>query len=140
MKTIGIVALVAVLMAVSVLADVTVHGDVKLADGITDAGPGIEVTVQCDNGQITTIMDTTDANSEYDVGFNSSVCGVGSTVTASVPGDEESDVVENEDAVVGLQDLFLLNIELSIPEFSAIAAGVAFAGAGLGYVFMRKRR
>ena len=138
MKTIGIVALMAVFMAVSVLAQVDVHGDVKLADGITDAGPGVEVTVQCDNGVITTDTDTTDANSEYVVSFTTEECDLGDTVTASVPGDEESDVVSSGDLV--LQDLYLLNIELSIPEFSAIAAGVAFAGAGLGYVFMRKRR
>jgi len=27
-----------------------------------------------------------------------------------------------------------------VPEFSVLAAGIAFAGAGLGYMFMRKRR
>jgi hypothetical protein len=30
--------------------------------------------------------------------------------------------------------------QVAVPEFSVLAAGIAFAGAGLGYRFMRKRR
>ena len=128
----------AVFMSVSVLADVTIHGTVKQADGITDAGEGVLVTVSCDNGEVTTDTDTTDSNSEYVVSFTTEECDLGDSVTASVPGDEQNDVVQETDFIMA--DLYLLNIELHVPEFSAIAASVAFAGAGLGYLFMRKRR
>jgi len=135
----GIVAVLTVLMSVSVLADVTVHGTVKLADGVTDAGPGVEVTVECDNGDdVISDSDFTDANSEYAVTFTTEECDLGDEVVASVPGMEVSDEVTEED--LRLEDLYILNIELSIPEFSAIAAGVAFAGAGLGYVALRRRK
>jgi len=37
-------------------------------------------------------------------------------------------------------DNFRIEEGSSIPEFSTFAAGIAFAGASLGYMFMRKRR
>ena len=122
----------------SVLADTTVHGTVKMQDGITDAGAGVVVNVTCDNGNLTSETSTTDSNSEYAVTFSSTACGLGDTVFASVPGDEQQRIVKSSDLT--LDDLYLLNIELAIPEFSAIAASLAFAGAGLGYLFVRKGR
>ena len=85
-KLFGIVAVLAVLMSVSALADVTVHGLVKEADGATDA-VGVEVTVECDNGEdVSSDSDETDVNGEYAVTFTDEECGLGSTVVASVPG------------------------------------------------------
>ena len=133
-----VIAILSLVMAASALADVTVHGLVKQADGATDAGEGIEVTVECDNGDVNTLTDTTDTNSEYQVTFNSFECGNGSSVVASVPGDEESKTVTSENLV--LDDLYLVDINLTIPEFSAIAASAAFAGAGIGYLALRRRR
>ncbi len=138
-KIFGIVALMAIFMAVSVIADVDIHGTVKQADGFTDAGAGIEVTVECDNGDVVSSdTDTTDSNSEYIVSFTTEECDLGDTVVASVPGMEVNETITSNRLV--LPDLYVLNIELSIPEFSAIAAGVAFAGAGLGYVALRRRK
>lgn len=144
MKTLGIIALMAMLMAVSVLGVtaptyVDVHGTVMEEDGFTPAGEGILVTVVCDHiGTNTTKTDDTDIQSEYAVEFTNAECTLGDWVSASVPGDVESDQVTSDH--LQLPDLYVLNIELNVPEFSAIAAGVAFAGAGLGYAFMRKRR
>jgi len=137
-KLFGIVAVLAVLMSVSALADVTVHGLVKEADGATDA-VGVEVTVECDNGEdVSSDSDETDVNGEYAVTFTDEECGLGSTVVASVPGDEEQREVTSDDLL--FEDLFLVDINLSIPEFSAIAASAAFAGAGLGYLALRRRK
>jgi len=145
MKTIGIIALMAFVMAVSVIGVSTaptfvdVHGTIIQMDGQTPAGAGIMVDVQCDSdGTITTKSSETDSQSEYVVEFDSTECIEGDMLTASVAGDEASRAVKSKDMV--LPDLYVVNLELSIPEFSVLAAGVAFAGAGLGYMFMRKRR
>jgi len=143
MKQIGVIALIAIVISVlgisTAAAYVDVHGTVLQPDGSTPAGEGVMVTLSCDrNGTMTTKMSQTDSQSEYVVEFNDSECALGDTVTAAVEGDDASTLVMSKDLV--LQDLYLLNLELSVPEFSVIAAGVAFAGAGVGYMFMRKRR
>lgn len=141
LSLIGAIAVMTMVMAGSVLADVTVHGIVKQADGTTDAGSGILVDVSCDNGaDVTDTQGTTDSNSEYQVTFNSSTCGLGSTVTGSVPGSEVNKTVTQNDAVIGLDNLYLVDINLSVPEFSAIAASVALMGASAGYIALRKRK
>ena len=49
--------------------------------------------------------------------------------SATIPEDTTQGVVAQE-----------LIVQNNVPEFSVLAAGIAFAGAGLGYMFMRKRR
>lgn len=138
-KLFGIVAVLAILMSVAVLADVDVHGIVYQSDNSTKAGPGIDVTVECDNGDsVVSDVVQTDVNSEYDKLFDTADCGLGDTVFASVPGDEQSKEVTSGNVV--LDNLYIVPINLSVPEFSAIAASVAFAGAGVGFLALRRRK
>ncbi|TAL58273.1 MAG: hypothetical protein EPN86_00475 [Nanoarchaeota archaeon] len=138
-KLFGIVTVLAILMSVAVLADVDVHGIVYQSDNSTFAGSGIEVTVECDNGDsVVSDVVQTDVNSEYDKLFDTADCGLGDTVFASVPGDEQSKEVTSGNVV--LDNLYIVPINLSVPEFSAIAASVAFAGAGVGFLALRRRK
>ncbi|TAL51916.1 MAG: hypothetical protein EPN86_05770 [Nanoarchaeota archaeon] len=139
-KMFGIVAVLAILMSVAVLADVDVHGIVYQSDNATSAGPGVEVTVECFNDE-TSVSNVTQTitDGSYDYLFNSSECGLGDTVVASVPGDENSTLVTSNN-FDGKLDLFIVPANLSIPEFSAIAASVALMGASAGYIALRKRK
>lgn len=139
---ISIVALLLLsVMTVSALPPLlVVNGQVMETDGITPAGDGIEVTVECNLVEKT---DTTDINSQYSVEFDGGDCWVGDTLTASVPGGdsgnggEQTTVVQDDETVLGA--LILPPINLIIPEFSAIAASLAFAGAGASYLMLKRR-
>lgn len=85
---------------------------------------GANVEVTC-NTYVET--DVTDASGEYGVGFYDNVCPIGSNVTSCVGTNCATDVVSE-----CLMDQFnLLNINIfDVPEFGAIGAAIALAGAG----------
>ncbi len=122
--------------ALAIGATTVVHGKVLNPDS-SPAGSGIVVTVECDNGVVATQTPSTDANSEYQAEFSDDDCWVGDTVYASVPGDSKSAIVVDDTTVLGS---LILQIDLEIPEFSAIAAGIAFAGAGASFMLLRRRK
>src|SRR3989338_4395435 len=84
---ISIVALALLsVMTVSALPPLlVVNGQVMETDGVTPAGEGIDVDVECNS---VVLSDTTDSNSEYSVEFDGSGCWVGDSLTASVPGGD----------------------------------------------------
>lgn len=114
-------------------ATTVVHGKV-IYPNATGVGSGWEVTVDCGSA---TQYPLTDVNSEYQAEFNASDCWVGDTATASVPGDEQSAEVTDAETVLGS---LIVQINLQVPEFTALASGIAFTGAGAGFLLLRRRK
>ena len=143
MKLFVVLALMLV-SAASVIAvdpDIAVNGQVMEEDGTTPAGAGITVNIEC-NGAIQS--DDTDTNSQYQVLFSANDCAVGDNVTASVNGGTEENggkvITSVADDEIVLGTIILPPINLIIPEFSTVAASLAFAGASAGYLLLKKRK
>lgn len=129
-------------MAVVPGYDTVVNGIVYSGDNIdTDPVVGAEVTVTCEDGGNTWIeTDTTIEDGYYHVEFMFPDCPLGSMVTAEACyggncGSASDYVIDNNEWVniLGL-DIF------GVPEFGAIAAGVALVGAAAGFFVLRRRK
>jgi len=112
-----------------------VNGHVYADDAITPVS-GIEVTVTChDDGGDNVLTDETNGEGYYVVEFAPGLCSMGSTVDVEAAGVTTSATVENNIVIKNI-----LYANLIIPEFSILAAGVTFVGAGLAYLFIRRNK
>ncbi|MFH1249057.1 MAG: hypothetical protein V1660_02805 [archaeon] len=96
-----------------------------------------DVDVTCNGNMLST---TASVNGDYCVCFTSG-CTTGDAVSVTAT-DEASDASGTE---TGTVDLFGCSLNISIvdvfiPEFSAIAAGVALIGSGVGFAMLRRRK
>lgn len=94
---------------------------------------GVTVDVTCEG---ITLSDVTDAEGYFSVLYNASDCPLGSEVEACAGSQ-----CDTKNLIGATTRINLLGFKLfDVPEFSVIAASLAFAGAGAGYLFMRKRK
>jgi hypothetical protein len=129
------VFLLSIATVLATAAPTVVSGHVYDQDGKTRM-PNVEVSVTCDNGESVEgpLYDTTNANGFYVVEFLEN-CPTGSLITVHAGDNEESANVGNTLRV----NKNIVYINISIPEFGVIAAGVAAAGGVLGFMLLRKR-
>ncbi|MFH1134297.1 MAG: hypothetical protein V1735_07475 [Nanoarchaeota archaeon] len=118
--------------SVSATLPTVVNGHVYAADGHTPV-PNVDVAVTCPEDTINTLHDLTNAAGYYVVEFMEG-CNVGDTVEVCV-GDicDSAEVSEN----IVIKNLVYIN--LSVPEFGAIAGAVAISGALLGFLLLRRK-
>lgn len=95
-----------------------------------------DVSVDC-NGNVLTA--TTSSGGQYCVCYDLYECDAGDTATATATKEDasgnNSGVVEGTGCGINIGIVNIL-----IPEFSAAAAGVALIGAGLGFIFLRRKK
>ena len=131
----AIFVLIALLLLPAAFAQSTptvVNGVVYSGTGITSS-PVADVNVDVDCN-LESHSDTTDAQGAYEVVFEN--CAMGDEVTACVGSTCDTKTVTS-----GITRFNLLEIKLfEIPEFSTVAASLGAAGAGLGYLFLRRRK
>ncbi|MFH1249056.1 MAG: hypothetical protein V1660_02800 [archaeon] len=96
-----------------------------------------DVDVTCNANLLST---TADVNGEYCVCYETG-CTTGDTVTVTAT-DIPSGASGTETGLVDLLGctLNVAIIDVFIPEFSAIAAGIALIGSGVGFAMLRRRK
>jgi len=112
-------------------------------EGTTTPVKGADVTVTCHHGgqDIVKSSDPTSEHGYYAVFFDQETeCDHGDTVDVyaekeGVGSGSRSGTVDDD--VLGDFDIAVICV--SIPEFSAVAAGIALVGAIAGFIFLRKR-
>ncbi len=141
---IGVLSLVLIsLFAVGVLGIVknTVVGGI-ISDNQGVPVDGAQVLVECStqsNDLIGSIDTESDSDGQYGVEFDQTSgeeCYVNDTVTVNVGPVTESDTVD-ETAYLSI-DLVIINV--SIPEFTVMTAGIALTGALFGLSIFRKHK
>ncbi len=98
---------------------------------------GAEVTVECEGS---TLTDTSDDLGRYSVIFYESACT--NDTVAYVTAVKDGKTGTNQGLVRNhiYVEIAIVDVLLQVPEFSAITAGVALLGAGIGFVYLRKRK
>lgn len=111
-----------------------ITGMVYDEDTITGVA-GTEVSVVCNQ---LTLTDTTDENGYYYVYYNNCDCPIGSNVVATATefGTSEENTVIASGANINIG---VAVIDVPVPEFSTIAAGIALVGAIAGFIFLRRK-
>lgn len=137
-KLIALMAVFFVLsmVAVSAAPATMVYGKITLDDNVTPV-VGADVTVDC-NGNI--LATTSGADGMYYVFYPNTDCTAGDMVTVSVDyGDGEA--TGSGEGEVSFSEVCKINtslVNVSIPEFGVIAAGVALIGAVAIFAVKRK--
>jgi hypothetical protein len=134
---IPILAMVLVTSSVFAL-DTMVQG--KVYSGNSDLTPvvvGANVDVTCWHSDATkTLSDTTNSEGYYEVLFDADDCQMGDDVQSCV-GSVCSDKTKVQDE---LEQVNIVGVDIfNVPEFTAVAMGVALAGGILGFMYLRKR-
>lgn len=137
-KIMLLMVVMAVLMVSSVSAIIPTYvtGTVFWADGVTPVD-GASVEVDC-NGFIRN--DVSDVQGNYDVQYTALECASGDSVyvTAS-KGDAEG--TNSETVMCDSQEcpFNIALVDVQIPEFGVVAAGIALVGAVAGFAVLRRR-
>ncbi len=132
------------LVGVSADSETIVAGKIYETDDMT--GPvvsGADVTVDCyhDGDSSPNTEETTSAdNGAYGVGFDEDECDDEDEVIVTATKDGMSGSKSGNVTGDFIGDLNVAIINVSIPEFSAIAASIALIGSGIGFLVLRKKR
>ncbi|MEM4260349.1 MAG: hypothetical protein QXG00_03875 [Candidatus Woesearchaeota archaeon] len=137
---IALIIMVLPAMAITTTPDVYVHGIVYSGAGI-DSPPveGVEVDVRCwsESHDHTLTSLPTDSTGYFDVLFDFNNCFIGDNVQACV-GNKCSAIVTAEDELPN--PLIIVGVDIfNVPEFTAVAVGLAATGGIVGFLFLRKR-
>ena len=130
---IGLVVLPSAMAApLTVITGTVTDADSNLVDGAT-----VEVT--CTHNSVDSVeLTTTDVDGQYYVTFSPLDCDDGDAVTVAVTYGDQSG---SNDGTVNYAEC-LVNvgiIDVQIPEFGVVAAGLALVGAIAGFAVMRKK-
>jgi len=99
----------------------------------SDPAEGATVDISCENNS-----QEVQSNSDgyFRAVFDAGDCSMGEDVTVC-----SGDVCDTRNLIGETTRINLLGFKLfEIPEFSAVAASLAFAGAGIGYLALRRRK
>lgn len=120
-------------MAITVPTPTVVAGIVYESDNITPV-PGASVEIECDGatGSATSIGD-----GSYTVNFTGTSCDVGDTAYVTATKDEQSGTASGlvNDWIV----VRVAVVNVSIPEFGAIAGITTILASGISFLVIRKR-
>lgn len=137
---IALIVLILPAMAEVTTPDVYVHGIVYSGPGIdSPIVEGVEVDVRCWSGSHDDTLTSlpTDSTGYFDVLFDMGNCNLGDNIQACVA-DKCSAVVTAEDELPN--PLVIVGVDIfNVPEFTAVAVGIAAFGGILGFLFLRKR-
>lgn len=145
MKIIYLSMVLMLLGAFSVVAAesvVLVTGTIYESDGTTEV-QGATISAVCEHDSTTYDADTdttSDTGGDYSLTFTGKPCTEDDMVTVTATKDgksgSDSDVIKNFSAI-GL-DIAIINV--SIPEFGTITAGLALLGGAAAHMWRRRKR
>ena len=137
-KLMLLMAIVAVLTVTSVSAIIPTYvtGNVYWSDGVTPV-EGASVEVNC-NGFLRN--DVTDAGGNYDVEYSAIECSSGDAVSVTATKDD-AEGTNDGDVMCHSQEcpFDIAIVDVQIPEFGVVAAGLALVGAIAGFAVLRRR-
>ncbi|TAL51917.1 MAG: hypothetical protein EPN86_05775 [Nanoarchaeota archaeon] len=94
---------------------------------------GVNVDVTCEDQ---TLPATTNSNGYFKVDFDAGDCSLGENVTVCAGENCQIEQLLATNARINIKEFKLFNV----PEFGTIAASLAVAGAGAGYLALRRRK
>jgi hypothetical protein len=123
-----LVSVNALAYAVPVIVAGTIYG----GDHTTEIS-GADVVIQC-HGE--TKYATSDSGGDYAVDMSGTACVLGDTVTVTATKEGQSG--QDSDSVLNYTFIDLAIVDVSIPEFGTVAAGLGLVGAAAAYFWRRK--